>query len=169
MQKFVFICLFVLFFFYNTKAIWRKAQETGLQVPYKEDDNLHKLGRRAAVHTLIPIAEVEDVWLNPLTDTDHVETDTSFIPFTGYVTTYWVEQNRHLWNHYETQRPKTSNHLEGWHIKLKKHTKHPRPNPFKLIKLLKHEEAINDLTMIQYAAGGKRVTQKKKYVEIHRR
>jgi hypothetical protein len=58
--------------------------------------------------------------------------------------------------------PRTTNHLEGWHSKLKKHI-------FNLIKLLKHEEAINDMKMIQYAAGGKRVSKKRKYREIDHR
>jgi hypothetical protein len=38
-----------------------------------------------------------------------------------------------------------------------------------LIKLLKHEEAINDMKMIQYAAGGKQVPKKRKYREIDHR
>lgn len=138
-------------------------------MPYKEDNNIHQLVRRAAVLPLIPTAEVEDVWFNALTDIDDVETNANYVPFTDYVTTYWVEQNRHLWNHYTTEGPRTTNHLEGWHSKLKKHVQHPHPNIFRLIKQLKHEEAIHDLTMIQYAAGGKRAVQKRKYVDINNR
>ena len=113
---------------------------------------------------MIPVAEVEDVWFNALTDIEQIDTNVNYAAFTDYVTTYWVEQNRYLWNHYTTQGPRTTNHLEGWHSKLKKHVNHPHPNIYKLIKLLKHEEAINDLTMIQYAAGGRRAVQKRKYV-----
>ena len=43
------------------------------------------------------------------------------VAFTEYVTSYWVESNRHLWNHYQTDDPRTTNHLEGWHSQLKKH------------------------------------------------
>ncbi|XP_071132952.1 uncharacterized protein [Mytilus edulis] len=155
-------------FFHYTQCIWRKAQETGLQVPYKNDDNIHQLVRRAAVLPLIPFAEVEDVWFNALTDIDQIDTNTNYTAFTDYVTTYLVEQNSHLWNHYLTQGPRTTNHLEGWHSKLKKHVTHAHPNIFELIKLLKHEEAFNAMTMIQYA-GGKRAAPKKKYVEINLR
>jgi hypothetical protein len=38
-----------------------------------------------------------------------------------------------------------------------------------LIKLLEHEEAINDMKMNQCAAGGKRVPKKRKYREIDHR
>jgi hypothetical protein len=48
---------------------------------------------------------------------------------------YWAEINRHLWNHYQTEGPRTTNHLEGWHSKLKKHLQHPHHNIFNLIKL----------------------------------
>jgi hypothetical protein len=57
----------------------------------------------------------------------------------------------------------------GWHSKLKKHLQHPHHNIFNLIKLLKHEEAINDMKMNQCAAGGKRVPKKRKYREIDHR
>lgn len=37
-------------FFHFTQAVWRKAQLTGLLIPYREDGNVKKLIRRAAVH-----------------------------------------------------------------------------------------------------------------------
>ncbi|VDI81545.1 Hypothetical predicted protein [Mytilus galloprovincialis] len=80
-----------------------------------------------------------------------------------------VEHGMLLKNNYLTQGPRTTNHLEGWHSKPKKHITHAHPNIFEIIKLLKHEEASNALTMMQYAAGGKRVAPKKKYVEINNR
>ena len=43
------------------------------------------------------------------------------VVFTDYVTSYWVESNRQLWNHYLTDDPRTTNHLKGWHSQLKKH------------------------------------------------
>jgi hypothetical protein len=70
---------------------------------------------------------------------------------------------------YQIDGPRTTNHLEDWHNKLKKHLQHPHPNIFNLIKLLKHEEAINDMKMIQYAVGRKRVPKKRKYRQIDHR
>ena len=98
-----------------------------------------------------------------LEDLEDDDTNTPTLAFTDYITSYWVESNRHIWNHYQTDGPRTTNHLEGWHSKLKKHLQHPHPSIFNLIKLLKHEEAINDMKMIQYAAGGKRVPKKRNY------
>jgi hypothetical protein len=44
--------------------------------------------------------------------------------FTDYVTELWVEGHRFLWNHYQTEGPHTTNHLEGWDNKIKKKVHH---------------------------------------------
>ncbi|VDI03188.1 Hypothetical predicted protein [Mytilus galloprovincialis] len=113
---------------------------------YKDDDNIHQLVRRAAVLPLIPFDEVEDVWFNALTDIDQIDTNINYTAFTDYVTTYWVEQNSHLWNHYLTQGPRTTNRLEGMAQQAEETCHASTSNQ---IKLLKHEEAFNALTMIQ--------------------
>lgn len=76
-------------FFYYTQCIWRKAQETGIQVLYKEDNNIHQLVCCAAVLPLVPTANVKEVWFNALTDIDQIDTNINYTPFTDYVTTYW--------------------------------------------------------------------------------
>jgi hypothetical protein len=40
------------------------------------------------------------------------------------VTELWVEGQRFLWNHYQTEGPHTTNHLEGWDNKIKKKVHH---------------------------------------------
>ena len=74
--------------------------------------------------------------------------------------------NQSLWNHYATEGPRTTNHLEGWHSKLKKLVKAAHPNIFSMISVLRQEEAFHALTLIQYRAGGKRIPRKRKYREI---
>ena len=41
-------------FFHYTQCIWRKVQNTGLQIPYQDDEAITKLVRRAAVLPLVP-------------------------------------------------------------------------------------------------------------------
>lgn len=83
--------------------------------------------------------------------------------FTGW------NPNSILWNLYSTEGPRMTNHLEGWHNKLKKLVKSPHPNILNMIKLLQHEEAIHLYTLLQYWAGGKLVPRKRKYREIDSR
>ncbi|XP_076094650.1 uncharacterized protein LOC143065150 [Mytilus galloprovincialis] len=153
-------------FFHYTKCIWRKTQECGLQVPYSNNEDIHRLVRRAAVLPMVPTDEVEDVWFQSLQDLENIDTDINTARFTDYVTEYWVEGNRHLWNHYNTVGPRTTNNLEGWHSKIKKIVQTPHPNIYKLIELLQRQEAASRCQMLQYAAGGKRINRKRKYREI---
>jgi hypothetical protein len=69
--------------------------------------------------------------------------------------------HQHIWNHFDTDGPRTTNHLEGWHHKLKNHVAHPHPNIFYLINLLKEQQASTEIKLIQYSAGGKRVSHYK--------
>eukprot|EP00105_Crassostrea_gigas_P021897 XP_011441209.1 PREDICTED: uncharacterized protein LOC105337957 [Crassostrea gigas] len=60
-------------FFHSTQAVWRKAQITCLQIPYRKDDNVKKLIRRAAVLPLVPLDSIEDVWFQALEDRDEAD------------------------------------------------------------------------------------------------
>lgn len=60
------------------------------------------------------------------------------------------------WNHYQTEGPRTNNHLEGWHNNLKKRVKITHPLIYAIVKEFKKEQTANEAKMLQYAAGGKR-------------
>ena len=51
-------------FFHYIHCIWRKAQATGLQIPYKDGENVKNLVRRAAVLPLAPLDFIDDVWFH---------------------------------------------------------------------------------------------------------
>jgi hypothetical protein len=73
--------------------------------------------------------------------------------FTDYVTEFWVERNQFLWNHYQTEGPRTTNYLEGWHNKIKKKVHHAHPDIYQIIEVLENTEAVTECTIIQYAAS----------------
>jgi hypothetical protein len=98
-----------------TQCFWRNAQRHGLQIAYNKNDDIHLLVRRAAVLPLHPLNTIEDYWFNALEDIDSADTNIATLGFTDYITSYWVEENRHLWNYYATEGPRTTNHLKGWH------------------------------------------------------
>ena len=131
--------------------------------------DINRLVRRAAVLPLLPMQNIEDVWLHTLEDIDNADTNINTVSFTDYVTEQWVENNRDLWNHHNTEGPRTTNHLEGWHHKLKSHVQHPHPNIYNLIKLIQSQQSATEIRLIQYAAGGKRIQRKRKYVQIDNR
>ncbi|XP_065927384.1 uncharacterized protein [Magallana gigas] len=75
-------------FFHFTQAVWRLAQITGLQIPYREDDNVKKLIRRAAVLPIVPLDSIEDVWFQALEDRDEAD----LTEVTETITDYVIEQ-----------------------------------------------------------------------------
>ncbi|KAJ8316575.1 hypothetical protein KUTeg_005874 [Tegillarca granosa] len=118
---------------------------------HSENDEVQKLVRRAAVLPLIPSASVEDVWLNALESINEADIDINTTPFCDYVTEYWVENNRDIWNHFENEGPR-------------------KPTIWKAgIIIAKLNSSANEVTMIQYAVGGVRATKRRKYRSIDER
>lgn len=54
-----------------------------------------------------------------------------------------------LWNHYQSE-VRTNNHLEGFHSKLKKLVKAPKPHIYKMINVIKKREDIVCIKYIKY-------------------
>ena len=91
-------------FFHYNKAIWRKTQHTGLQVTYRNNEDIRQLEWRAAV---LPMDLIEDVWFKALSDLEDIDTPANTTTFTDYVTTQWIvrwptsmEQLQHRWAPY---------------------------------------------------------------------
>jgi hypothetical protein len=82
---------------------------------------------------------------------------------------FWVEGHRFLWNHYQTEGPRTTNHLEGWHNKIKKKVHRAHPNIYLIIEVLQNTQTVTECTIIQYAAGGARPPKRHRYIVIDTR
>jgi hypothetical protein len=152
-------------FFHFNQSIWKKVQATGLQISYRDNDDVKTLVRRAAILPPLPLASVEDVWFKVLEDRDNTDITQLPQPFTDYVTGQWVEGDRSLWNHYGTEGPRTTNSIEGWHSKHKKMTQHAHPNTYTAIQLFKDIQNSIEIAKIQRAVGTIRPWAKK-YLSI---
>ncbi|KAK3097880.1 hypothetical protein FSP39_014087 [Pinctada imbricata] len=158
------------FFFHFTQCVWWKAQQTGLQIPYQQNDAIKTLVRRAAALPLVPLDRIEDVWefaLQELWDTNFPVARTE--PFVDYVTEQWVDRDRLVWNHFNSDGPRTTNHLEGWHSKIKKQVQIAHPNMYQIIRHLKQIQASNKISIVQIRAGGLPKPKKRKYLNIDSR
>ncbi|KAK3086401.1 hypothetical protein FSP39_017917 [Pinctada imbricata] len=154
-------------FFHYTQCIWKKAQSTGLQTPYQTDPDITSVVRRAAVLPLVPPSDVDDVWFHALDQLGHSSTSTDATEFTDYVTTHWVEgMDYDRWNHYHTDGPRTTNHLEGWHAKIKRQVQHSHPNIYVHITQLKQIQAANEVSILQLSAGGIPRPKRRKYRDL---
>ena len=152
-------------FFHYTQAIWRKTQHIDLQVTYRNNEDIRQLVRRATALPLVPMDLIEDVWFNALNDLEDIDTPAKTTTFTDYVTIQWIDGDRQVWNHFNTDGPRTTNHIEGWHNKLKKKVSHAHPNIFTLISTFKDIQVANEVTRIQRNAGGTIRPKAKRYRE----
>ena len=97
-------------FFHYTQCIWRKTQDTGLQIHYKNNNHIKTLVRRAAVLPLVPIEHVQDIWFNALVGINLADTNINTESFTdchrvlGRKSSTYLESLRHRW----TQNNKSS-------------------------------------------------------------
>ncbi|XP_060080091.1 uncharacterized protein LOC132559482 [Ylistrum balloti] len=153
-------------FFHYTQCIWRKTQQLGLQTHYRDNEDIHRLIRRAAV---LPLIRIEDYWFNAWNDLKDVNLPVETTTFTDYVTTQWVEGDRNIWNQFDNDGPRTTNTLEGWHSKLKKRIPSSHPNIYLFIRVLKEVQAANDVSLIQHAAGGLPAQKRRCYRVLNER
>ncbi|XP_067653264.1 uncharacterized protein [Haliotis asinina] len=130
------------FHFTQCVCVWRKAQQFGLQI--------------------------DDVWLQTLAV---MPQDRRCEQLADYVTTQWIEgdQAPPVWNSHDTEGPRTNNHLEGWHGRLKKIIAKAHPNIFEFVRFLIGEQKKNEILLVQYAAGQRLPPKKKKYQDVQRR
>ncbi|XP_067653191.1 ankyrin-1-like [Haliotis asinina] len=59
-------------FFHYCQAVWRKTQDLGLAVLYKDNPDVQRWIRRAAGLPLLPVGDVQDTWLDAMNDTPAV-------------------------------------------------------------------------------------------------
>jgi len=112
--------------------------------------------------------KVEDFWLQTL---ENIPPRDDYTKLTDYVTETWIEEqfSQPAWNHYQTEGPRTNNHLEGWYNKLKKRVGVTHPTIYKIIEEFKKEQAVNEIKIEQYSNGGHKHKRAKKYREIDAR
>ena len=60
-----------------------------------------------------------------------------------------------LWNVYyiDTSSPRTNNHVEGWHNKLKRVARKALPNVYELIEVFQQEQVDTEVAIAQLATG----------------
>ena len=79
------------------------------------------------------------------------------------MTEQWVEGDKSLWNHYDNRGPRTTNHVEGWHHKINNKVNRSHPNIYALLEIIKREQQMNEIKMLQFQNGGRQQPRKRKY------
>lgn len=77
--------------------------------------------------------------------------------------------DRKIWNHFDTDKTRTTNHLEGWHAALNRSISRPKPNIFVLINELKNQQQNFELDILAQKKGNGKPNQKKKFRKLEER
>ncbi|XP_067679751.1 uncharacterized protein [Haliotis asinina] len=122
-------------FFHYTQAIWRKTQDLGLAVPYKEDPQIQSWIRRAAGLPLLPLPDVQYAWMETMDATPEVARSQEF---NDYMVTTWIDARfpLRLWNHHHAAGPRTNNNLVGFHARINRSLPHQHPNLYRFVDLI---------------------------------
>ena len=77
--------------------------------------------------------------------------------FISYFEDTWLVGNfpKAEWNVYNTDGPRTNNHLEGWHNRLKRVVGKPHTNIFECVEIFQREQMATELLLMQLSTGAK--------------
>ncbi|XP_048246386.1 uncharacterized protein LOC125377370 [Haliotis rufescens] len=157
-------------FFHFTQAIWRKTQELGLAVGYRDNPLVEQWIRRAAALPLLPLQQVQDAWIDSMNQSPDVPNADEF---NDYIVTNWVDYEARfplsLWNHHQTFGPRTNNNLEGFHSRLNASLNHRHPNLYRFIEIIKKIEKSEKTKLSQLDLGAAPPARKRVYKEIDNR
>jgi len=77
--------------------------------------------------------------------------------------------DRKIWNHFNTDKTRTTNHLEGWHAALNRSISRPKPNIFLLINEIKNQQQNFELDIAAQKNGNPKPLSKMKFRKLEER
>ena len=140
-------------FFHFSQAVWQRVQQLGLQQAYRTDPSMSKFVSKIVALSFCPVRFVRVSWIAIKANAPLL---TNVDDLCEYFENTWLNGDFPLrsWNHYDTDGPRTNNHVEGWHSKMNTIAGKVHPNVFELVELFQTEQATTEVTLQQLAAGG---------------
>ncbi|CAF1563135.1 unnamed protein product, partial [Didymodactylos carnosus] len=139
-------------FFHYSQSLWRRIQTGGLISYLKVSDSKCTESsinwfRGALGLALIPLHIVSETWANIMSE--YTPDDPAATTFNDYITDTYVDDDAifpsFIWNVHDliiTDQPRTNNHVEGFHNRLKQHFS-VHPHIYEFIEALKEENEYN--------------------------
>ena len=143
--------------FHFTQCIWRKIQELGLSVEYKEDKKVRVWLEFFKTMAFIPIDLLDSTFQYLLSIQPESLNSDKLRLFVNYFESTWIGRDskfpKDMWNHYETIGPRSNNHVEGYNLKFNRYVETIHPNVYKLIQDMRDQEAFCSMNYIQRNNG----------------
>ena len=140
-------------YFHFAQCLWRKVQRLGLVEEYKEDEFIRRFIQKSAAIAFVPPSFVRVSWNGlkaEMPDNSKVQN------YADYFDETWIngQFRPRMWNYYAHSGPRTNNHLEGWHNRMKRIARKAHPNLYEVLELFQREQAATEVTIQQLEAGG---------------
>ena len=141
-------------YYHFSQALMRKFQNLGLQVAYREVQEVNQFLRRTAALAFVPVRYVRLAWQALKANAPDQPRMEEFIRY--FEDTWLVGQfSLTQWNVFANSSFRTNNHVEGWHNRLKRVVVKSHPNLYELIEVLQREQSANEISLIQLQAGAR--------------
>ena len=140
-----------------------KVQALGLKEEYKaEDEILKSFVQKTAA---IPPAYVGVAWQGLQHDASDIDRIDDFVE---YFDRTWINGQYRIgqWNYYDYHGPRTNNHVEGWHSRLKKIVGKSQPNIFEIVDVMRKEQATTEMKLNQFEANAMQPPEKEGMCKI---
>ena len=106
-------------YFHFTQCLWRKVQGLGLSSDYKDDEDIRAFIQKTTALSFVPISFVRNAW-NAIKA--NMPQDARLQDYSDYLESTWLNGyfRPQMWNNFSNLGPRTNNHLEGWHNRMKR-------------------------------------------------
>ena len=170
-------------FFHFSSNIWKRIQAFGLQERYKNDAEFSLHLRMIAAVAFVPpndtVAVFEEL-SDEIRNTYNADAD----QILDYIEDSYTGRYRRnaprrpplfsieMWNMYhrtDQEMPRTNNHIEGWHRRFQSLCAGWHPTFWKFIDMLKKEQSVNRVEILQAQGGHPPPAQRRRYVDCNAR
>jgi hypothetical protein len=169
--------------FHLAQSVWRKIQDQGLSVHYRNDEDFAKVMRMLPALAYLPPADVEqafEVIFDPASRFYDVRGQEIFDYFEDtYIGRPRRRGPRHapmfqldMWNVHGriiSDAARSNNCVEGFHNAFQNHVGGHSPGLWKLIGVLKKEQALVQADVTRLVAGQPPAPKRRKYRDLQRR
>ena len=155
-------------FFHYAQCLWRKIQNLGLAVDYKDSDVVRAWFRKVLALPFVPEQQVAEAFASICRSAPDVSRVSEFI---CYYNSTWIsgQYPMRVWNFFRYCGPRTNNHVEGYHSRLIKKAGKSHPNIFEVVALFVQEEASGLVQIIQLESGQPAPKRRRMYVDTDSR
>ena len=141
-------------FFHFAQPLNRKISNLGLQPAYRQNQDVSKFVRQTVALAFVPRRFIRLAWQAIKVTAPAIDKMDEFV---AYFEETWLVGNfaPQVWNVFSTDSssPRTNNHLEGWHNKLKQIARKAHPNVFELVEIFKQEQSDTEVSIAQLDTG----------------